>query len=80
MIFNRKIMTSYRQDFFVPADFSYRQICNLPEYKKTTGLQIRLFDKDSVVRRRNVSTVSRQNKYFFLDSLNICETVFLTIS
>ena len=74
MIFNRKIMTSFRQIM------SFRQICNLPGYKKTTGLQIRLFDKDSVVRRRNVSTVSRQNKYFCLDSLNICETVFLTIS
>ena len=24
---------------------SYRQICNLPEYKQTTGLQIRLNDK-----------------------------------
>ena len=29
---------------FVPA-VSYRQICNLPEYQKTTGLQIRLDGK-----------------------------------
>ena len=25
-------------------EVSYRQICNLPEYKQTTGLQIRLYD------------------------------------
>ena len=29
-------------------DRSYRQICNLPEYQKTTGLQIRLNDEESV--------------------------------
>ena len=27
--------------------FPFRQICNLPVYHKTTGLQIRLNDKES---------------------------------
>ena len=55
----------YRQIWNVPADYSgvgskvpkgprlgvlYRQICNLPEYKQTTGLPIQLNDKCLQIR------------------------------
>ena len=44
---SRKLRSSNRRS---GRYFPYRQICNLPEYQKTTGLQIRLYYKDSVVR------------------------------
>ena len=40
------------------TEYPYRQICNLPEYKQTTGLQIRLDDKgiaNPVERKRRVN-------------------------
>ena len=47
----------FRQIWNAPADLertgrfgTYRQICNLPEYKQTTGLQIRLNDKCLQIR------------------------------